>query len=143
MSMHLEDGTVAACVAIQETCDTRNGCRTGRSTLRRLAVTDTCQEEPRHLQTLAHRLQFRKRGDVAEEVRDLPLRAALPERGAETLEARIGAPGAFGEAFLGHRVFSRNWFSATLSGVERSRRVKRRLLMEEYMEGKGVPACRP
>lgn len=102
MSMGLQNGLIAAFAAVQESCDAGHSGRTGRSALRRLAVTDACKEESGHLQTLAERLQFGKRGDVAKEISDFLFVPTSKERLAEPQEKRIRSPGAFGETAFTH-----------------------------------------
>jgi len=102
MSMSLEDGTVAAFAAVQEPRNACDGGCTGRSALRSLAVTDTCEEEPCHFQTLAQCLQFGKGRDVAKEIPYLLLFLAGEKCLTETPEQWIRSPGAFGEASFSH-----------------------------------------
>lgn len=102
MMLRCEGAQVAACAIGEEARDAGDG-RRARAGIRRdcavgLALCDLLGD----LETLAPCLQLAQRADVAEELRGFILVFAVGERLAQSLEPRVRAPVAFGEAVLRH-----------------------------------------
>jgi hypothetical protein len=102
MMLATQHALIPALAVEEEACDPRDrrGARTrGNSGL---TVRLAHPEALRHIPALAPREELRKRADIAEEVGDLTLSAACEERPAQSLEALVSSPAAFGEGSLGH-----------------------------------------
>lgn len=117
VSMDIEELAIASWAVFDEFSDPGDGRGAGTGDTGHFTVTETFAELPRDFQTLAPRLQFTERPDIAQEVANVFFALAGKQRAAERLEPRLSLVAVFGEALTSGHTGTLYHCSATMSSI--------------------------